>query len=310
MEDMDLRPTLPAAARVSEVGERRRRGAAIRTGLGLAVLAAVIIAALVVVFLDSATGQRVERIVMEAMYTDPRTDRVLLRGLDLVSEAAVALAIIGVSVIGGLRHRLALGFAGAAVIGAANITTQVLKYVVIERPDLGDVGDASDNTLPSGHVTVISSILVGLLVVLPARWRPVLVPVVTFLATCAGIGTIVLNWHRPSDVMAAYAVVLGVAGLVVASAAAAGRLRERVPGGAGRLAGYAAWAALAVCAVGALILMAGVAPAAGRRDVLLAVVAMAATSGVGAFAIAATSYAVDLLGDGEPVGRSPVAPLG
>lgn len=280
----------------------RRRSRAIGVGLFLAALTALAVPALVAVFVNSARGQSVEEVVMAAMSTDPRTDHVFLSGLQLVSEGAVALAIVAVLALGAARRRLDLGVGAAFLIGGANVTTQLLKYAVIERPDLGDGGG---NTLPSGHVTVITSILVAGLLVLPARTRPVLVPVVAFLATCAGVGTIILNWHRPSDVVAAYAVVLGATGLTVAGLGAAGRVRPRVPGGAARVARYAGWAALAVTAVGVLILVAGVSPTYGRRDMLVAVLALAATAAACAAAIAAASYAVDLLGDGEPAPPRP-----
>ena len=287
---------VPSAAPLADRGDPRR-GPVLRVGLTLTLLAAATIVALVVLLVDTARGQRLDEIVLQAMYTNPRTDRVLLRGLDLVSEGAVALAIVAVLVIGAMRRRLDLGAAAAFVIVVATVGTQVLKYAVIERPDLGG---ATENTLPSGHVTVITSILVGLVIALPARWRPLLVPAVAFLATCGGVGTIVLNWHRPSDVIAAYAVVLAATGLAVAGLAAAGRLRPRPAGGTGRLMGYAVGSALAVSVVGVLILLAGVAPTYSRRDMLIAACALVAVAMACAVAIAAASYAIDLLGDSDP----------
>lgn len=272
-----------------------------RVGLSMATLAALLIAALVAVFLHTARGQRVEEIVMRAMATNPRTDRVLLSGLELVSVGAVAVALLAVLLLGSVRRRLDTGVAGAILIVGANVTTQVLKYGLIERKDYGW---ADENTLPSGHVTVITSILVALLIVLPARWRPALVPVVAFLATCAGVGTIIVNWHRPSDVTAAYAVVVGWTGLVLAGFAGAGRLRERVPGGIGRASGYAGWAAFAVYLVGVGILMAGVAPTYSRRDMLIAALALVAVALVCALAVAVAAYAVDLMGERDPTSRA------
>lgn len=306
MPDVPSRPDAPSSAvpwseaaprpahESAPPAERPRRGPAVGVGLLLVLLGAGVIASLVVVFLHTARGQQAEQIVMSAMATDPRTDRVFLRGLDLVSEGAVALAILSVLVVGAIRRRLDLGVGAAALVAGANVTTQILKYGVLERTDFGGT---TDNTLPSGHVTVITSILVAVAVVLPARWRPLLVPLVAFFSAGAGVGTIILHWHRPSDVVAAYAVVLAWVGLVVVGLAAAGRVRRRVPGTGARAAGYALWAALAVGLVGTLILVAGVAPTYSRRDMGIAVLALAAVALACAAAVALASYAIDLLGD-------------
>lgn len=290
----------------SRPAEAPRRVHAAAVGLGLVALAAAVIAALVAVFVHTARGQYVEQVVMQAMYTNPRTDRVVLHGLALVSVGAVAVAMAVVLGLGAMRRRLDLGIAAAGLIAGANVTTQLLKYGLIDR---ANYGWSDDNTLPSGHVTVITSILVAGLVVLPARLRPLLVPLVAFFASAAGVGTIIVNWHRPSDVVAAYAVVLGWAGLVLAAVALLGRLGGRVPGGIARAMGYAGWAAFAVCLVGVGVLVAGVYPAYGRRDMLVAALALAAVALVCAAAVALAAYAVDLLGDEAPR-RAPNVPVG
>ena len=278
------------------------RGRAIGVGLVLVVTAVLVVLALVALFLHTERGQILETRVMEAMYTNPRTDAVLLRGLAIVSVGAVALAMVGVLALGAMGRRLDLGIAAAGLIAAANVTTQVLKYGLIDRADFGW---SEHNTLPSGHVTVILSILLALVVVCSPRWRPLLVPLIAFFGTCAGVGTIIVNWHRPSDVVAAYAVVVGWTGVVVATLAGLRRVGRRVPGVAARAIGYAGWAALAVSAVGVLIVMAGVAPVYGRRALLVAALALAAVGLACSVAVAAASYAVGLLGEGEPA-RAPL----
>ena len=72
--------------------------------------------------------------------------------------------------IGLVRGRLLLAIAVGVSIFGANVTTEVLKRIVFERPDLIDVGRFG-NTYPSGHTTVAMSLAVGAVLVAPRRWR-------------------------------------------------------------------------------------------------------------------------------------------
>lgn len=233
---------------------------------------------------------------MAGMFTNPRVDGVFLGGLELVSEGAIVVAVLAMGAVGVLRRRAVLGVGAAAIVAGANVSTQFLKYQVIERPDFGW---SAHNTLPSGHVTVITSLLVAMLLVVPARSRLYLVPLVAFCSACAGVGTIVLNWHRPSDVLAAYAVVLGWTGLIVASLALVGRQRGRTPSWLRRAFAYAAGSSFAVGLLGLLILLSGVTPAQRRRELMLTIAALVVVALVCAAMAALSSQAIDLLGDGE-----------
>ncbi|MEP7161137.1 MAG: phosphatase PAP2 family protein [Dermatophilaceae bacterium] len=276
-------------------GRRPRPGVAITFGLLLVAMATGGVWLLVRALVQTERGQRAEDLVTEAIVTDWRTDAVLLKSLQVVSITAVALAVVLLAAIGMARRRPDLAVASAALVVVANVTTQVVKYGLVQRPDFGyfDV-----NTLPSGHVTVITSIIVGLLLVLPATWRPVLVPLGTLVGTTAGVATVVLGWHNPSDVAAAYLVVMGSTGLVVAGMAAGGRMGARAPRrAAGRAIGYGLGASVASALLGLALLVGGLTHAGGRQHLVAGAIGLGAMALACAFGICAATVAIDLLGD-------------
>ncbi|WP_307844237.1 phosphatase PAP2 family protein [Sanguibacter suaedae] len=126
--------------------------------------------------------------------------------LDVVS---VGFVVVGVSVAMGIaliRRRWPLAIQVAVLVLGANLTTQVLKKFVLDRPRLGfsDFG----NSLPSGHTTVAASVSVALVLTLPRRGRAAAAILGAAYTAATGISTLVGQWHRPSDVIAGLCVVL------------------------------------------------------------------------------------------------------
>lgn len=146
----------------------------------------------------------------------PRARRASDRVIATVS--ASSLGFLGAALVGTAlaRRRQRLAVAVATVLLGANATTEVLKSRFLPRPPLLAGGALPQPTYPSGHATVAMSIAVGLVLVVPSRWR-VLAAVLGLGYACA-IGTAVLTagWHRPSDSMGAYLVVVGWAAAVSA----------------------------------------------------------------------------------------------
>ena len=162
------------------------------------------------VFVRTEEGQQVDAAAVEgAAYGQTELWRLAEHVLDVVSVSAIAgvlLVAIGIAV---LRRRWELAVQVAVVAGGANLTTQVLKYVVLPRPEHGiDIGSQA-NSLPSGHTTAAASIAVVLLLVVPSRMRPLVAAVGAAYTAATGVSTLVGQWHRPSDVVAAVLVVLG-----------------------------------------------------------------------------------------------------
>ena len=157
------------------------------------------------VALTSQSGQDLDQSAMEAVYAREDTLERLLGLLGNVSIGTTAVAVAGCLVLALVRRRYAAAAGALVVVVGANVTTQVLKRVVFDRPDLGHL---SINSLPSGHTTVVTSVVLAGLLVAPAYARTVLVVLGTFAATFTAASTVVAGWHRPSDVLVAYAVSL------------------------------------------------------------------------------------------------------
>ena len=131
--------------------------------------------------------------------------------LSLVTVPNLAVALFGIVVVGLLCGRVRPTVRAAAMIAAANVLTQLLKYGVLSRPDFLETAEA--NTLPSGHTVAFASVLLGLLIVLPARPRPIV-----GLVSCIVLGIVTFQllaygWHRASDVIAGILLVTGLIAL-------------------------------------------------------------------------------------------------
>ncbi|TDE10186.1 phosphatase PAP2 family protein [Jiangella asiatica] len=165
-------------------------------------------------FVDTATGQRLDEAAFEGSAIGRNT---LWRGaepvLDVVSVPFIVVVLGAVALIALMRRRWFLALQVAVLVGGANLTTQVLKHVVLDRPTLAaDVGPAG-NSLPSGHTTVAASVAAALLLVVPRRARPMVAVLGAGYTAVTGVSTMIGGWHRPSDVVAAIMVVLAWAGL-------------------------------------------------------------------------------------------------
>ncbi|RIQ31218.1 phosphatase PAP2 family protein [Jiangella rhizosphaerae] len=165
-------------------------------------------------FVDTAVGQRIDQVAFRGSGIGRSTlwsgaERVL----DVVSVPFVVVVLGTVALIALLRRRWLLALQVIVLVGGANLTTQVLKHAVLDRPRLADDTGPLGNSLPSGHTTVAASVAAALLLVVPRRTRPAVAIVGAGYTAVTGVSTMVGGWHRPSDVVAAVTVVLAWAGL-------------------------------------------------------------------------------------------------
>lgn len=173
--------------------------------------------------------------------------------LETISIASVALLGGAIVALATLRRRRDLAVAAAVAMLGANVTTQVLK-ALLPRPDLLPEA-VQEASLPSGHATVAISLALALVLVVPPAARPLAGVVGGAYAVGVGVATIAIDWHRPSDVAAAYL----VAAVWTALAGAALALRRRrapepgpaAPGRAGLTAAGLAAAFVVTLAVAA-----------------------------------------------------------
>ncbi|NAZ88771.1 phosphatase PAP2 family protein, partial [Kineococcus indalonis] len=209
-----------------------RRGTG-RRGTGAlaaaALLHAAALAVLYAVCVRTARGQAAEDAVHEAALrsTDAGLPAAGERLLQLAGhlEPVHLLAGAGLVALAGLASRsparagLGLGVA-AATLGA----TEVLKLVLLQRPDL--LGAASSgNSLPSGHTAGVLGVCLGLLVAAPRSWRWVLAPAGALASGAMGAMVVAEGWHRVSDPLAS--ALVGSAAFALARALAPALERRR-----------------------------------------------------------------------------------
>ena len=158
----------PRPAGRRPAGSPYTTGSMLRGATAMGVTAAVALVVVATVALGSATGQRLDRRAMDALSSPLRTTHRLVEVLSLVSVWSVALVLAACVVLAVLRRRVAAAVAAMVLVAGANLTTQVLKYDVLTRPD---IGFGSTNSLPSGHTTVAVSLALAGVLVAPAALR-------------------------------------------------------------------------------------------------------------------------------------------
>lgn len=170
-------------------------------------------------FVGTLGGQRLDALAFDGSrigaWRVSDTAQELLR---MISNGAVVLVIAVVMVVAVLRRQWLLSLEAAAVVVAANVSTQVLKYWAFERTDMLDnYGLGAVNSLPSGHTTVAASTVLAGLLVVPVRLRQPTALLGTVCIVAFGYATLVGQWHRPSDVVAAVLVSFGWGYLALAT---------------------------------------------------------------------------------------------
>jgi membrane-associated phospholipid phosphatase len=240
-------------------------------------------------FVGTARGQLVDTAALDANTIGERHIEGLVDAvLGTVTVLSVVAAMVAIGFFAVLRGRVALAGAATLLVVGANLTSQLLKHLLV-RPDYGvDLERAvAGNSLPSGHTTVAASMAAALVLVLPPQLRGLAALLGAGYAAAVGVATISADWHRPSDSVTALLIVgawAAVAGLVLAS----GRtVAGRAAAGGGRPGGPRPWpgAGLATLTLAGCLLLA------------LAIAAMVLTDR--ALAAGELSTRVDLLSRGR-----------
>lgn len=158
-------------------------------------------------FVRTTTGQYIdESALVEAVTLNGPAERATTKFLDWLPVISVAIAAVVVLFVTVARRRWkAAGIALAACV-AANLATQVLKDWFPDRPFRG-VQTIELNSLPSGHTTLAASAAAAVFLVVSPRWRPIAGFLGGTFAAAAGVSTLINQWHRPADVVAAFLLV-------------------------------------------------------------------------------------------------------
>lgn len=168
-----------------------------------AVFSLLIVLALWSFFVNSQQGQLIDETAFQGSL-GLKTQLWWLAGpiLDVVSVLFIGGAVIVVAGIALVRKQWWLAVQAVTLIAGANITTQVLKKVILDRPDHGVVW-VPGNSFPSGHTTAAASIALALVIVVPRQWRIWTAGIGAIYTVATGVSTLVGQWHRPSDVLGA-----------------------------------------------------------------------------------------------------------
>ncbi len=180
----------------------------------LTIACAVGLAVLYLVFVRTHAGQRVDEAVLAGRLASPRARQAASDLLTTISAGSVALVLALLAGQALVRRRAALAVVALAVILGAVGTTEVLKHVLLSRPDLV-FSPLPQNSFPSGHTTTAFAVGIAAALAAPPRWRRLVAAGAFVYGTAIGVATIAAGWHRPSDVAGALLVVTGWAAAVV-----------------------------------------------------------------------------------------------
>lgn len=158
-------------------------------------------------FVRTTTGQFIdESALVEAVAIHGPAGKVTTQFLDWLPTISLLMAAVVVLLVTVIHRRWrAAGIAVTACV-AANIATQVLKDLLPARPYRG-VETLELNSLPSGHTTLAASAAAAVFLMASPRWRPLAGFVGGSFAIASGMSTLVNQWHRPADVVAAFLLV-------------------------------------------------------------------------------------------------------
>ncbi|MEA5453650.1 phosphatase PAP2 family protein [Sinomonas sp. JGH33] len=191
-----------------------RHGQPIRdsiAGPGLFIAAAVAsalgVAATYGFFVRTTTGQYIDESALdEAVDVYGRAVKAALGFLDALPTIAVVVGAAGLLYAAVVKRRWFAAAVALSSAAAANLITQVLKAYVFTRPFRG-VETLMENSLPSGHTTLAASAAAAVFLVASPSKRPFVAFAGSTFAIASGAATLVNQWHRPADVVAAFLVV-------------------------------------------------------------------------------------------------------
>jgi membrane-associated phospholipid phosphatase len=156
--------------------------------------------------------------------------RVLLHLLNPLQFTIWALAIVLFALARGDRR---LAFAVVVVMTLAPFSADLLKPLLAE-PHVGFGRMIGASSWPSGHATAATALALSAVLVTPARWRVLAVPLAAAFMLGVGVALLIRVWHMPSDVLGGYLLGALWTALAVAGLRASERRRPSRRAGAPR----------------------------------------------------------------------------
>ncbi|HVA87203.1 MAG TPA: phosphatase PAP2 family protein [Candidatus Saccharimonadales bacterium] len=188
----------------------------------LGAAAAVLCGLVYVVAVLTPAGQFVADLILYGRPAgDSRAETFASDALGTISLTMVAGVTLGLAGIAFLTGRPHVALAVLVTIVGANVTTEVLKLVVLDRPDLlGHAAYSAANSFPSGHVTIAASLVLAALLVVPPALRALAAVAGALYVAVVGMSAVAAGWHRLDDAIGAILVALAWAALGTAVLAA------------------------------------------------------------------------------------------
>jgi membrane-associated phospholipid phosphatase len=187
-----------------------------RTARRLALVAILAAAATVVIYvvtIATRTGQLVGALMLGGRPADPAASSEAEAMLSAVTIPTLLLVSLVAALIAAAQGRPRLGVVAFLAVAGANVTTQLLKEVVIERADLlGGMFYPLPNSFPSGHTTAVASLAVASVLVAPPVVRLPVSVATTVIAIVFGIATIEAGWHRMADAVGGFCIAVAWGG--------------------------------------------------------------------------------------------------
>lgn len=176
----------------------------------------------------TARGQRLDQLILSAARTDSSiVSEIVFPAISTVTVPVIIGILLAAGILCIARRRPGLLLQITVLTVGANLTTQVVKHLLVGREALAEGIEITPNSFPSGHTTLAAAAAVAIVLAVPDRLRSVAALAATAWTVAAGIGTIAEGWHRPSDVAGAILVVGAWTFLMLLLDAAAAALAPR-----------------------------------------------------------------------------------
>lgn len=171
--------------------------------LGAAALITAVFIGLYLFFVRSHTGQEADQLAYNGARFGRRSITPFTgQMLDAVPDIAVVFGVVVTALITLVRRNWRTALVALIAGSAATASAQLLKYGILDRPDLSVAGYAG-NSFPSGHTTVAAASALVVFLVASPQTRSMVAGWGTAFAVLAGVATLANQWHRPSDAIAA-----------------------------------------------------------------------------------------------------------
>ena len=166
----------------------------------LSFASAVIAGAAYILTVSTRSGQLMGELILGGRPASADDVAAAERYLEIVSRTSLVLGTVVVIAIASIQRKPQLALVVTMAIIGANVSSQLLKYLILDRSDLLDgLFYPLPNSFPSGHSTAAASIAVALVLVLPPLLRAPVVLLAGAAVALLGVSTVVAGWHRMAD---------------------------------------------------------------------------------------------------------------